>query len=105
MENVNRLNDTINTFVNDVKKIAEVKTFAEVDSLERKALRELQLAEVEVAMAGRDLYAVVQQRRRAIRAGDIKEVKSEDDKSSDARGGEPKPAHKAKRASRKSKRA
>jgi len=71
MENVKNLKDTIDTFVESVNKVKNIYTFQELDDLEKRAVAALQLAEVQVAMAGDDLYNAVLARRNGLRNGDI----------------------------------
>lgn len=68
-ENVDKLLETVNSFVRDLAEIQEAKDQKELASVERRAVSKLQLAQVEIEMAGRDLYAVAQRRRGELRRG------------------------------------
>lgn len=96
-ENVSKLVETIQSFVSDLQEIQEATDMRTASMIERRAVSKLQLAQVEVEMAGRDLYAIATRVKARIRKGDI----YEDNKSVDAGGSEPKPADKAKRTNRR----
>lgn len=68
-ENVDKLLATVQSFVADIKEAEEAKDQRELASIERRAVNKLQLAEVEIEAAGRDLYSVVQRRRGELRRG------------------------------------
>jgi len=68
-ENVDKLLATVQSFVADIKEAEEAKDQRELASIERRAVNKLQLAEVEIEAAGRDLYNVVQRRRGELRRG------------------------------------
>lgn len=68
-ENVDKLLVTVQSFVADIKEAEEAKDQRELASIERRAVNKLQLAEVEIEAAGRDLYNVVQRRRGELRRG------------------------------------
>ena len=68
-ENTSKLVETIQMFVADLDNIKKASNQNVLSALERKAVNELQLAQVEVEMAGRDLYAVVQARKQELRKG------------------------------------
>lgn len=68
-DNVDKLLETVNSFVRDLAEIQEAKDQKELASIERRAVNKLQLAQVEIEMAGRDLYAVAQRRRGELRRG------------------------------------
>lgn len=68
-ENVDKLLATVKSFVDDIKEAEEAKDQRELASIERRAVNKLQLAEVEIEAAGRDLYNVVQRRRGELRRG------------------------------------
>lgn len=68
-ENVDKLLETVNSFVRDLAEIQEAKDQKELAAIERRAVNKLQLAQVEIEMAGRDLYAVAQRRRGELRRG------------------------------------
>lgn len=79
MEKVNALKETIATFIESVESVPTIADSLELDALERKAVVALQLAEVQVAEAGDDLYRAVLEQRRKINNGEIvKEEKKED---------------------------
>jgi hypothetical protein len=61
--------ETVNSFVRDLAEIQEAKDQKELAAIERRAVNKLQLAQVEIEMAGRDLYAVAQRRRGELRRG------------------------------------
>lgn len=68
-ENTDKLLETIQAFVEDINSIPKIDNQVKLSALERKAVNELQLAQVEVEMAGRDLYNAVQNRRIELRKG------------------------------------
>lgn len=68
-DNVDKLLETVNSFVRDLAEIQEAKDQKELAAIERRAVNKLQLAQVEIEMAGRDLYAVAQRRRGELRRG------------------------------------
>lgn len=68
-ENVDKLLATVQSFVADIKEAEEAKDQRELASIERRAVNKLQLAEVEIEAAGRDLYNAVQRRRGELRRG------------------------------------
>ena len=75
MKKVDALKETIDTFIECVDKIKYISNSRELDRVERKAVTALQLAEVQVAEAGDDLYLAVLKQSRAINDGTIlKEV-------------------------------
>lgn len=96
-ENVSKLVETIQSFVSDLQEIQEATDMRTASMIERRAVSKLQLAQVEVEMAGRDLYAIATRVKARIRRGDI----YEDNKPADAGGSEPKSADKAKRTNRR----
>lgn len=67
--NVDKLLETVNSFVSDLSEVANAKDQRELAVVERRAVNKLQLAQVEIEMAGRDLYAVAQRRRGELRRG------------------------------------
>lgn len=71
MENVKNLKDTINTFVDCVKKIDGVTVMKDLAPIERKAVRALQLAEIQISEAGDDLYNAVRKKRRELSVGKV----------------------------------
>lgn len=94
--NTDKLLETIKSFVIDLKEIENITDQRTLAMVERRAVHKLQLAQVEVEMAGRDLYSAVNRRRGQIRRGDI----YEDAKSDDARGSKPKSSRATKRSNR-----
>ncbi len=68
-DNVDKLLETVNSFVRDLAEIQEAKDQKELAVIERRAVNKLQLAQVEIEMAGRDLYVVAQRRRGELRRG------------------------------------
>ena len=58
MENYNKFIETVETFKKDLTAVPEAKTVAELNALETKCVRELQLMIVQVEMCGRDLKAL-----------------------------------------------
>lgn len=101
MEKVNALKETIATFIESVESVPTIADSLELDALERKAVVALQLAEVQVAEAGDDLYRAVLEQRRKINNGEIvKEEKKEDagrDTGSEAKASKSKRAKKSKK--------
>ena len=68
-KNVDKLLETVNSFVHDLGEVANAKDQRELAAVERRAVNKLQLAQVEIEMAGRDLYAIAQRRRGELRRG------------------------------------
>ena len=69
MENCEKFFETASQFKKDLAEIKKVKTLKELNDLELKCVRELQLMIVEVEMCGRDLRALRDERDREIRNG------------------------------------
>lgn len=90
--NVEKLLETVNSFVRDLHEINEATDQRTVAEIERRAVNKLQLAIVEVEMAGRDLYAIASRRKGQIRRGEV----NADNQSTVARGSKPKATRKAK---------
>lgn len=67
--NTDKLLETIKSFVDDLELIEKASTQVALSSLERRAVSKLQLAQVEIEMAGRDLYDNVQKKRSELRKG------------------------------------
>ena len=67
MENCNKFFDTVAQFKKDIKLVEKAKSLKELNDLELKCVRELQLMVVEVEMCGRDLRAAREKRDREIR--------------------------------------
>lgn len=67
MENCNKFFDTVAQFKKDIKSVEKAKDLKELNALELKCVRELQLMVVEVEMCGRDLRAAREKRDREIR--------------------------------------
>lgn len=67
MENCNKFFETVAQFKKDIKSVEKAKDMKELNDLERKCVRELQLMVVEVEMCGRDLRAAREKRDREIR--------------------------------------
>lgn len=63
LENSDKLLETVKMFREDIDKITKADNQIAIARLERKALDEIRLAQVEVEMAGRDLYNAVQSAR------------------------------------------
>lgn len=101
MKKVDALKETIDTFIECVDKVKWISDSRELDRVERKAVTALQLAEVQVAEAGDDLYLAVLKQRRAINEGRVmpKEVKNEPSVDSQREGDKPR---QAKRQTKKS---
>lgn len=68
-KNVDKLLETVNSFVRDLGEVANANDQRELAAVERRAVNKLQLAQVEIEMAGRDLYAIAQRRRGELRRG------------------------------------
>ena len=68
-DNTDKLLETIKSFVDDLELIEKASTQVALSSLERRAVNKLQLAQVEIELAGRDLYDNVQKRRSELRKG------------------------------------
>lgn len=88
MDDIKALEKTFNQFLSGVKELDTTYNFNDLNQLEMKLVRTLQLMEAEIGYAGRGLYDMIQDRRRKISAGEVgetnKEKEDEDDKSSDA---------------------
>lgn len=69
-DNVDKLLETVNSFVNDLAEANEAKDQKELSSIERRAVSKLQLAQVEIEMSGRDLHDIVLRRRGELRRGE-----------------------------------
>lgn len=63
LDNSDKLLETVKMFREDIEKITKADNQIAIARLERKALDEIRLAQVEVEMAGRDLYNAVQSAR------------------------------------------
>lgn len=68
-KNTDKLLETIKSFVDDLELIEKVDNQVALSALEKRAVNKLQLAQVEIEMAGRDLYENVQNKRRELRKG------------------------------------
>lgn len=102
MEKVNALKETLAIFIESVEKVKDIDNSADLSEIERKAVRALQLAEVQIAEAGDDLYCAVRDQRRAINEGRVvkkEEVKSEPSDNTEAKASKPR---RAKRQTKKS---
>lgn len=95
-KNVEKLVETINSFVLDLHEIQKAPDHRTLSMIERRALNKLQLAQVEVEMAGRDLYDAANRRRGEIRRGEV----YVDDKSSVSGGSKSKSSRTTKRSNR-----
>ena len=69
MENCDKFFETVDQFKKDIKLVSKAKDLKELNDLELKCVRELQLMVVEVEMCGRDLRAAREKRDREIRNG------------------------------------
>lgn len=72
MENVEKLSATIKRFVDDANSIKKMKTFDEVGKMERQCVQELQAVQMLSGMAGRDLYNIVQERKKELKTIAVK---------------------------------
>ena len=101
LEKVNALKETLGIFIESVEKVKDIDNSVDLSELERKAVRALQLAEVQIAEAGDDLYCAVRDQRRAINEGRVvkKEVKSEPSNNTEAKASKPR---RAKRQTKRS---
>lgn len=63
LNNSDKLLETVKMFREDIEKITKADSQITIARLERKALDEIRLAQVEVEMVGRDLYNAVQSSR------------------------------------------
>ena len=68
-KNTDKLLETIKSFVDDLELIDKASSQVTLSALERRAVNKLQLAQVEIEMAGRDLYDNVQNKRDELRRG------------------------------------
>lgn len=69
MENCEKFFETVNKFKKDIGLVEKATSIKELNDLELKCVRELQLMIVEVEMCGRDLRAVREKRDRELRNG------------------------------------
>ncbi len=69
MENCTKFFETADLFKKDLAKIEKAESIKELNDLELKCVRELQLMIVEVEMCGRDLRALREKRDRELRNG------------------------------------
>ena len=67
MENCEKFFETVNTFKKDLASVGKAKDLKELNELELKCVRELQLMVVEVEMCGRDLRSLREKRDRELR--------------------------------------
>lgn len=67
MENFDKFLETVNTFKNDLELVKTAKGFKELNDLEAKCVRELQLMIVQVELCGRDLKALRDKRDSELR--------------------------------------
>lgn len=69
MENCEKFFETVNKFKKDIGLVEKATSIKELNDLELKCVRELQLMIVEVEMCGRDLRAARDKRDRELRNG------------------------------------
>lgn len=75
MDNIEQLSSTIRRFVIDVNSIPSLKTFPEIDAMERQCLQELRAIEHIAANATyKDLHAIVQEARKDLRNAPVAPV-------------------------------
>lgn len=67
MENCQKFFETCDKFKKDIASVSKAKSLKELNDLELKCVRELQLMIVEVEMCGRDLRAAREKRDRELR--------------------------------------
>lgn len=67
MENYNKFIETVETFKKDLNAIPDAKTVADLNALETRCVRELQLMIVQVELCGRDLKALRDKRDAELR--------------------------------------
>lgn len=67
MKNFNEFIETVETFKKDLSRVQEAKDFKELNDLETKCVRELQLMIVQVELCGRDLKALRDKRDSELR--------------------------------------
>lgn len=67
MENCEKFFETVSTFKKDLALVEKAKTLNDLNELELKCVRELQLMIVEVEMCGRDLRSLREKRDRELR--------------------------------------
>lgn len=66
MENTEALKNTIDTYVATINSIEKSKSLPEIDDLELKCIRSLQLAQVQILASSKDLKAVVTARKKEL---------------------------------------
>lgn len=69
MQDVKEFEQTYKTFMDSFKRISSATTSREVDELEIKCVRTLQLMEAQIGYVGRGLYDETIRRRRDISSG------------------------------------
>lgn len=67
MENSKKFFETVETFKKDLESVEKAKSIQDLNELELKCVRELQLMIVEVEMCGRDLRSLREKRDRELR--------------------------------------
>ena len=77
MQDVKEFEQTYKTFMDSFKRISAATSSHEVDELEIKCVRTLQLMEAQIGYVGRGLYDETIRRRREISAGVVTEPKAE----------------------------
>lgn len=95
MTHIDAMKETLAKFIADVESVAKINSLDELAELERRAVNELQLIEIQVGESSRDLYNVVLERRTALRNGTAIKVEEKpvEKKAAPAK----KPAKKAKK--------
>lgn len=102
MEKVNALKETLAIFIESVEKVKDIDNSADLSEVERKAVRALQLAEVQIAEAGDDLYCAVRDQRRAINEGRVVKKEEAKDGAGDNTEGKGNKSRKTQRKTKKS---
>lgn len=69
MQDFKEFEQTHDTFVKDFKKISSIETTEELNSLEMRIVRTLQLMEAQIGYMGRGLYEEMSKRRSELARG------------------------------------
>ena len=71
MKSLDALLENVSSFAEEIKKIDDSYDFFELDGVEGKAVRMLQLMEVQIGDIGAELYSIIKKRRASIAMGRV----------------------------------